>query len=269
MSAAIEAAPQKAAAASSAARAPLSCFIITNNEADRIGRTLSAVRDWVEDIVVVDCGSSDATCDIARQMGARVIHQDWLGFGAQKRFAESQCRNDWVLNIDADEVVSPALAQEIRSLLESGPTAPAYALRILDVYPGSDRPRPWADDYRQPRLYDRRQVHFSTSEVHDSLELAGRRAPALKGAVFHYSVRSIEDHMRKALERARYNANHSKRKASIALSIRLVTEFPIAFIRYYFWRRHFTGGLMGFQIAMSAAYGRFARIALMLENAKR
>lgn len=257
------------AAPATADRAPLSCFLITKNEADRIGRTLEAVKDWAAEMVVVDCGSTDATCEIARRLGARVIHQDWLGFGAQKRFAEDQCRNAWVLNIDADEVVSPALAEEIAALLRGSPSASAYALRILDIYPGADKPRLWADDYRQPRLYDRRVVHFSTSAVHDSLELAGVRAPVLKGAVFHYSVRSIEDHMRKSLERARYNADHSKRKASLALRLRLVSEFPIAFVRYYFWRRHFTGGLMGFQIAMSAAYGRFARIAFMLENAGR
>lgn len=256
-------------AAATAERASLSCFLITKNEADRIRRTLEAVKHWVDEVVVVDCGSTDGTCEIARELGARVIHQDWLGFGPQKRFAEDQCRNDWVLNIDADEVVSSALALEISTLLKTAPTSSAYALRILDVYPGSDRPRPWADDYRQPRLYDRRLVHFSTSAVHDSLELGGARAPTLTGAIYHYSVRSIEDHMRKGLERARYNAEHSKRKASFALRLRLITEFPMAFFRYYFWRRHFTGGLMGFQIAMSAAYGRFARIAFMLEKAER
>ena len=258
-----------ASAAETAGRAALSCFVITKNEADRIRATLEAVKDWVDEIVVVDCGSSDATCAIAEELGARVIHQDWLGFGPQKRFAEDQCRNDWVLNIDADEVVSAALAQEIRTLLERAPPSSAYSLRILDVYPGADRPRPWADDYRQPRLYDRRVVHFSTSAVHDSLELAGARAPCLKGAVLHFSVRSIEDHFRKSLERAHYNAEHSKPKPRAALRLRLVTEFPMAFIRYYFWRRHFTGGLMGFQIAMSAAFSRFVRIALMLEKAER
>ncbi len=256
-------------AAAAADRAPLSCFLITKNEADRIRPTLEAVAGWVDEVVVVDCGSTDATCEIARALGARVIHQDWLGFGPQKRFAEDQCRNYWVLNIDADEVVSPALATEISALLKSAPPSSAYALRILDIYPGADRPRPWADDYRQPRLYDRRVVHFSTSAVHDSLVLDGAHAPVLKGAIYHYSVRSIEDHMRKGLERARYNAENSKPKASLLLSLRLITEFPMAFVRYYFWRRHFTGGLMGFQIAMSAAFSRFARIAFMLEKAGR
>ena len=260
--------PQSVTASAARARAPLSCFLITKNEADRIARTLAAVKDWVDEIVVVDCGSTDATCDIARALGARVIHQDWLGFGPQKRFAEDQCRNHWVMNIDADEVVSPALAEEICELVRGSPAFSAYALRILDVYPGADRPRPWADDYRQPRLYDRRVVHFSSSPVHDSVELRGAHAPVLKGPVYHYSVRSIEDHMRKSLERARYNADHSKRKPSLALRLRLITEFPMAFVRYYIWRRHFTGGAMGFQIAMSAAYGRFARIAFMLEKAR-
>ncbi|MBS0386124.1 MAG: glycosyltransferase family 2 protein [Proteobacteria bacterium] len=246
---------------------PLSCFLITKNEADRIRRTLTAVKDWVTDLVVVDCGSTDHTCDIARELGARVIHHDWEGFGAQKSFAESQCTQDWVLNIDADEVVSPALADEIRALFAAGaPQLPAYALRILDVYPGAEQPRLWADDYVQPRLYDRRSVRFDPSPVHDSLRLEGVRPGRLRGPVLHFSVRSMDDHFHKSLERARYSAAHSRLKSPMALRLRLVTEFPMAFLRYYVWRRHFTGGLTGFQVAVSAAFGRFARIALMLER---
>ncbi|MET0638726.1 MAG: glycosyltransferase, partial [Hyphomicrobium sp.] len=95
---------------------PLSCFIIAKNEADRIAATINSVKSWVDEVVVVDSESSDTTVSVAEAEGSRVIVQPWLGFGGQKRFAEDQCRNPWVLNLDADEVVTPALKDEIIAL---------------------------------------------------------------------------------------------------------------------------------------------------------
>lgn len=84
---------------------PLSIFIIAQNEADRIGRTIEAAKALSDDIVVVDSGSTDGTQALAEALGARVIVNAWPGYGRQKRFAEEQCRHDWLLNLDADEVV--------------------------------------------------------------------------------------------------------------------------------------------------------------------
>lgn len=250
-------------------RLKLSCFIIAKNEADRIARTIHAVVDWVDEVVVIDSGSSDGTQQLAEAAGARVIFNPWPGFGQQKRFGETQCRNDWLLNLDADEVVSPALAAEIQALFSSGePALAVYAFPINDVYPGQTRPRPWASDYVQPRLYDRRRVRFKDSTIHDSLDVAGMRLGALKGDVHHFSARSFDDQLRKAVERARYNADNAKLKSPGQLRLRLLFEFPATFFKYYVLRRHFTGGLMGFQSSMIGAYSRFARIARMLEAAQ-
>ena len=103
---------------------PLSVFIIAKNEADRIGETIRAVRDLTDDLVVVDSGSTDGTQDVAEELGARVIFNAWPGYGPQKRFAEEQCRHDWLLNLDADEVVPPDLAAEIAALFAAGDAAP-------------------------------------------------------------------------------------------------------------------------------------------------
>ena len=92
-------------------KVPISCFIISKNEGDRIARTIRSVRPWVDEVVVIDAESSDDTVSVALAEGCRVITQPWLGFGPQKRFGEDQCRNDWVFNLDADEVVTPQLAQ--------------------------------------------------------------------------------------------------------------------------------------------------------------
>jgi glycosyltransferase involved in cell wall biosynthesis len=247
----------------------LSCFIIAKNEADRIGRTIAAVRGWVDEVVVVDSGSTDGTQKIAEGAGARVVFNEWPGFGQQKRFAETQCRNNWLLNLDADEVVSPELALEIQFLFEGGePRLAVYSFPINDVYPGQSKPRPWAHDYVQPRLYDRRRVRFKDSTIHDSVETAGMRIGHLKGDVHHFSARSFDDQLQKALERARYNADNTKLKSLTLLRLRLVFEFPVTFLKYYVMRRHFTGGLAGFQSSMIGAYARFVRIARMLEAAQ-
>lgn len=95
---------------------PLSIFIITRNEADRLPRTLAAIRTLSDDIVVVDSGSTDDTVALAAAAGARTLHRDWEGYGPQKRFAEEQCRHPWLLNLDADEWIPPHLADEIREI---------------------------------------------------------------------------------------------------------------------------------------------------------
>src|SRR5262245_37477804 len=99
---------------------PVSCYIRTFNEERKIGEVVAAVRAVVDEVIVVDSGSTDATVAIAQAAGAWVIHQEWLGNGRQKRFAEEQCRNDFLLDLDADEVVSLALAEEIRALFGAG-----------------------------------------------------------------------------------------------------------------------------------------------------
>jgi glycosyltransferase involved in cell wall biosynthesis len=252
------------------ARLPLSCFIIARNEADRIVRTIRAVKDWVDEVVVVDSGSSDGTQKLAEAEGARVIFHEWPGFGQQKRFAETLCRNDWLLNLDADEVVSPALASEIQALFASAaPSLSVYAFAINDVYPGAARPRLWANDYVQPRLYDRRRVRFKDSAIHDSLDLGGAKFGVLRGDVHHFSARSFEDLRQKSIERARYNADNAKTKGAGYLRLRMFVEYPLSFLRYYVLRRHFTGGWSGVRSSAIGAQARVARLTRMLELAQR
>ena len=109
-------------------RLPISCFIIAKDEADRIGRTIESVQPWVNEVIVVDSGSTDDTMAVATRAGARAISNAWPGFGQQKRFAEDQCTNDWLLNIDADEVVTPELCREIEALFANG-SPPSRRLR--------------------------------------------------------------------------------------------------------------------------------------------
>lgn len=127
----------------------LSAYIRTKNEAANIQRCIEAALSVAEEVVVVDSGSSDDTIALAEAAGARVVHNDWPGFGHQKRFAEEQCKHDWLLDLDADEIVTPELAAEIKAELASNPPVDrCYALPLDFILPTGRRLAP---RFRVPR----------------------------------------------------------------------------------------------------------------------
>ncbi|MFT3733252.1 MAG: glycosyltransferase [Hyphomicrobium sp.] len=256
--------PEPNAGKPSRQRLPISCFIIALNEADRIEATIASVRDWVDEIIVIDSGSTDGTQAISEAAGARVIFNAWPGFGQQKRFGEDQCRNDWLLNLDADEVVTTELRQSIEAAFEHGaPARSVYGMAIKIVYPGHTKPRLLANDHYCLRLYDRRRVRFADSTLFDSVDPKNEQVGHLKGTIYHHSIRSLDDLARKCDERATYNALNSKPKSELELTIRTLTELPSHFLKYYVGRGHFTGGRTGLGFAWITAYYRWQRILRM------
>lgn len=243
---------------------PLSCFIIAKDEADRIARTIRSVQSWVDEVVVVDSESSDDTVEVAAAEGCRVIIQPWLGFGGQKRFAEDQCRNDWVLNVDADEVVTPALKEEIVALFAGGqPASVAYGMPLQLIYPGADRPRLWARDHWYVRLYNRKVVRFRDSNVHDTVVTDGHAVGRLRAAMHHHTIRSFADMRRKLEERMLLSATHGNSYSAARLVPRFALEFPMNFFKYFVIRRHFTGGVSGVQYAWIQASYRLIKVSHM------
>ncbi len=241
----------------------LSIFIIARDEADRISRTIEAVRALSDDIVVVDSGSTDGTQAIAETLGARVIFNAWPGYGAQKRFAEDQCRHDWMLNLDADEVVPGDLAAEIARLFSgTGPAADAYEIRIAEIFPGERAPHRFAYALAPVRLYRKDKGRYSLSPVHDRVDLAAdARVARLKGTIHHYSVRSLGEQMAKLNSYSDAQADDLD-KRGVSLSVfRLAVEFPANFIKAYIGRRHALRGVYGFMTAMNYAFYRYLRVA--------
>lgn len=242
---------------------PLSIFIIAQNEADRISRTIEAARALSDDIVVVDSGSTDGTQALAESLGARVIHHPWPGYGPQKRFAEELCRHDWLLNLDADEVLPPDLAIEIAALFAGGhPAADAYKVRIAEIFPGEGAPHRFAYALAPVRLYRKSRGRYSPSPVHDRVELLpGTKVGRLKGTIHHFSVRSLGEQMEKLNAYSDAQADDLDARGETLSVFRLIAEFPANFIKAYIGRRHALRGIYGFMTAMNFAFYRYLRVA--------
>jgi glycosyltransferase involved in cell wall biosynthesis len=242
---------------------PLSIFIIALNEADRIGAAIQAVKGLSDDIVVVDSGSTDNTQALATSLGARVIHNAWPGYGLQKQFGEDQCRHDWMLNIDADEIVTSQLSAAILSALSQDDLAPCgFATKIVEMFPGETNAHPWAYVLTPVRLYHKAVGRYSASPVHDRVDLVvGTPVRQLDGLIEHRSIRSLGHELMKLNAYADMQANDLDSKGRKLSAIRLVLEFPITFLKAYFVRRHFVRGLYGFMTAMNFAYYRYLRVA--------
>lgn len=249
-------------------RIPLSAFIIAFNEAHRIGKTIDAVKDLADDIVVVDSGSTDGTRMLAREHGARVIHRDWHGYGHQKRFAESQCKHEWLLNLDADEVVTQGLKSEMEALFNGSKPPPpgVYSMRICEVMPGESAPRPFAYAHRYIRLYHRSAGSYRPSTVHDTVQVnRGFKVKRLKGKVHHHSAVTVGTQIAKFNNYTDALVEDMQRRHVIRPAWRLFFEFPVAFFKAYVMRRYFLRGIRGHTSAMSYAFFRYLRLAKHVE----
>ncbi len=241
---------------------PVACTIITLNEVDRIERAILSVRDIVDEVLVIDSGSTDGTVELCERLGARVIHNPWPGFGPQKRFAEDQARYDWIFNIDADEWLSSGLRDELRALLSTTqPNTRAFRIRVRIVYPSRDAPAPFADYHNYIRLYNRTATRFRDFLTHDEV-LPTEDVVQLKSPMYHKSYRSLAHVITKTIKYYDLQRIEGKRIGNF-FYIRALTEFPFQFVKYYILRRHLFGGLAGFYYAMALSIGRWSRLFIL------
>ena len=247
---------------------PVSATIIAKNEADRISRTILSVRDWADEIIVVDSGSTDETLGISEALGAKVFFNPWPGYGPQKRFAEALCRNKWIFNIDADEEVTPELAAEIRGLFANGsPEAKAFAVKTCCVFPFEDRPRRFAVSMVHGRLYHRDFAHFKDSTVHDSIVLRDGGTPVLlKHGLNHYLFRSHAHAVEKVNFYSSMQAEDQFRKGRNPGAAKIVLTPLWAFFKAYVLRGYFRYGLDGVIRSYIYAFSRLIRLAKTREK---
>ncbi|MEO6721063.1 MAG: glycosyltransferase family 2 protein, partial [Ferruginibacter sp.] len=176
----------------------ISVIIITFNEEANIGDTLDAAWKVADEIIIADSGSTDKTEEICKMKGATFIHQAWLGFGAQRNFAVSRSSNNFILVLDADEVMDETLIVSIHELKEKGFTEKIYAFQRRNSYYGKFIRHGMDKLEIKPRLYHKDFAAWDSKLVHENLQYsAGIKAPVLKGYLLHYTYRNIAEHMAK------------------------------------------------------------------------
>ncbi len=256
----------------------LSAFIIAKNEATRITKAINSLKDLVSEIIVIDSGSSDNTVSIAQSLGAKVVFNQWAGYVKQKSFGENLCKNHWIINIDADEEISPKLRQEIKNLLEYGNIDKymAYSLNTVIMHRNDKNIRLFAPSNRVIRLYNRNFCNFSNNKsdtTHDSVffnneaDKESKLSHQLKGAVYHRSFTSIEQLVNKANFVSGEQAKDLINKGRIPSKFRIASEIIFLFFKAYFIRRYFVFGFDGFVDSIIFAFARFIRLAKAREMA--
>jgi len=246
---------------------PISCFIIAQDEADRIANTIESVIDIVDEVIVIDSGSTDGTQDLARQLGCKVFFNKWKGYGPQKRFGEDCAKNEWLLNLDADEYLSDQIKSEILQIFDDNNNQyNFFSMKVTPIYPNWKRPRIFSASHECVRLYNKRFGRFSNSPVHDSVETNNSKIFYFKNHVYHNSVRSFKHLIEKEESYIQLQSKTLKDKNKIFLFLRIFVEFPLAFIKYYFIRRHFTGALTGLVTSLILAYYRWKRVIVLFKS---
>lgn len=228
----------------------LSLCIITLNEAENLRRCLASAADLVDEIVILDSGSTDATAAIAAEFNARFQHQDWLGYVGQKNKVLSLAQHDWVLSLDADEELSPQLREEIRAVKtdEAAPAVSGFEMPRCVCYEGRwIRHGDWYPD-RLVRLFRRDRVRFSGGRVHERLEISGT-IQKLQGDLHHYSFRDATDHWARCERYARLWAQDKFEAGKIAGPLSPWLHAIHRWLRGYVLRAGFLDGVQGWRIA--------------------
>lgn len=245
------------------AAVPLSVVIITFNEEANIARCLEAARSVATELLVVDSFSTDRTVEICRALGARVVQHEFVGYVEQKNYATTQARHEHVLQLDADEVLTPTLQASIAAALASWQGG-GYTLARLTSYCGHwVRYGGWYPD-RKLRLYDRRLGRWQGLLLHEHYELGvGQPAPLpLAGDALHYSYTSVEQHVRQLNRFTTIAANELWLKHRRQVSaFHLVLKPLWKFVHGYVFRGGFRDGFAGLSIAAISAWGVFLKFA--------
>ena len=236
----------------------LSVIIITKDEEAAIRRCLESVS-WADEIVVVDSGSADRTVEICRQFGAKVqVTVDWLGFGVQKNRALDAASGEWVLSVDADEWLSPALQTEIRRVVVAPGDYAAYRMPRLSSYCGRlMRHSGWWPD-PVLRLFRRGRARFSDDLVHERLIVQGTTG-ALSQPILHESFVDFEEVLDKINRYSSAGAQAMAAKGRKGSLVHAVAHGLWTFLRTYVLSAGFLDGREGFMLAVSNAEGVYYR----------
>ncbi len=242
----------------------LSAVIIARDEERDLPACLDSLKGLADEVVLVDSHSRDRTREIASSRGCKVFERDWPGYGPQKQFALSQAKGDWVLNVDADERVTPALAAEIKALLSGTPAANGYALPFRLFFLGRRLRFGRGARETHVRLFRRDKGSYPERAVHEAVVVEPPLG-TLRGAVEHHSYRNFSEYLKKCDEYTAIIAAR-KRAAGGRFSAWMNLRLPWEFFMRYVVKGGFLDGNAGFAYAALSSLYAWLKHARLLED---
>lgn len=252
------------------AKYPVSLVIIALNEEAKIARCIESAS-WVDEVILVDSGSADRTCEIARNLGANVVTEKWRGFQQQKTFACSLARNNWILSLDADEALSPELSHTLENVCSGSANIPGFSFEKNDgiefsrisfnlgrwIHHGG-----WYPDW-QLRFFNRQSALWVAQNVHEHVQ--AKNSVRLEQPIWHWP---FDDLAEQVSTNNRYSSlgamdlfDRSKKFSLLKLMFKPISKF----LETYVVKRGFQDGMAGFIISVGAAYSVFLKFAKLWE----
>jgi glycosyltransferase involved in cell wall biosynthesis len=238
----------------------LSVVIITKNEESNIERCLKSLLTIADDIVIFDSYSTDKTRELSLKYPVQFVEHPWLGYAQTKNLANQKARYDWILSLDADEELSETLQKSILEIKNAGIEHACKINRLTNYCGKWIRHSSWYPDHKI-RIFNRKNAEWQGDYVHEKLCILNfdPEITLLKGHCYHYSVKSIEDHVAQVNKFSTLSALEQLHKGKKPSWVKLLFSPVSKFIGIYFFKSGFRDGLYGFSIAVISAYSRFLR----------
>ncbi|MBC7554495.1 MAG: glycosyltransferase family 2 protein [Taibaiella sp.] len=238
----------------------ISCVIITYNEEKNIQQCLESILKVADEVILVDSYSQDKTVALAQNMGARIFYKKFMGFGDQKAFAVEQASYDWIISIDADEILSEELTASILAI-KNNPQADGYYINILTNYCGKwIKHCGWYPKHKL-RLLNKNKGHINRNKVHEGFEMnnAPHSLAHLDGDLLHHSYNTISEHSRKIQLYTELAAKHyAENGISISL-LKIIFGPRWTFFYHYIIRKGFLDGYWGYVLCKNISYESFIK----------
>ncbi len=239
-------------------------LVIAYNNEPELRACLESLR-WVNELVVVDSHSTDATEKIAREFTDKVYQHDFHGFGRLRNEALAHASNEWVFSLDTDERVTPELRDEVRRLLEEGPAADAYFVPRRNWFLNRwIRHCGWYPDYRQPQLFRKSRMRYKDNRVHEGFELNGKIG-YLQEHVLQFPFRDLDQFLAKMDRYSDLMATRMIEQGRRFHSYQLITHPMFTFGKMYLLRAGFRDGMPGLILSCLYAYYTFVKYAKFWE----
>lgn len=244
----------------------LSVALITFNEERILAKTLSAVHEIADEIIIVDSGSTDATEKISRGFSkVKFVSQPFLGFGMQKNFAIDLCSNDWILFLDADEIPDAAALADIQNIIQK-PDArfSVYTVEFRNIFLGKALKYGGWGNIRRERFFKKSAGRYSSDFVHEIFETKNS-AGKLAGCIDHYTYQNIFHHIEKSNKYTSMMAEKMHQRGKKSGVLKIIFKPLYQFLKSYLIRAGFLDGLPGFYLAITASFYTFLKYIKLYE----